>query len=126
MVLVPVLACLCALALGAAQAPPAPASVSALDFGAKGDGVADDTAAIQKALDAVAGTRGVVHLPAGSYRLSGTLHVQDYTTLMGEVARWESGAVRLVVPSPGFAAVRLHHGAGLKAVQISYPNNTHN
>jgi len=47
------------------------------DFGAVGDGKADDTAALQKTLDALAkggaNTRCVLYLPAGSYRTTATL-----------------------------------------------------
>ena len=47
------------------------------EFGAVGDGVADDTAAIQAALDAACAAEsersGIVYLPAGTYRLTGTL-----------------------------------------------------
>ena len=36
-------------------------------FGAVGDGVTDNTAAIQSALDAAAECRGVVQVPPGNY-----------------------------------------------------------
>lgn len=68
------------------------AGFSAADFGAKGDGVADDTAAISKALAAVGSDGGVVHLPAGKYRITGSLSVPQGTTLLGEGARWEGSA----------------------------------
>ncbi|MCX6624151.1 MAG: glycosyl hydrolase family 28 protein [Acidobacteria bacterium] len=68
-------------------------SLNVRDFGAKGDGAAKDTAAIQKALDA-AGARGggTVLLPAGRY-LSGTIHLRSHTTLY-----LENGAVLLASP----------------------------
>jgi polygalacturonase len=52
-------------------------SNSADHFGAKGDGVADDTAALQKAIDTVADTthQGIVFIPEGHYRLTHTLYV---------------------------------------------------
>ena len=42
-------------------------------FGAVGDGVADDTSAIQAAIDAAADAGGVVWFPNGRYRVIGTL-----------------------------------------------------
>lgn len=110
----------------APAAGPKVASANVLQFGAKGDGEADDTAAIQRALDAVAGANGVAHLPAGSYKLSATLVMPHGTTLLGEGVRWENSATKLIVPSPGFAAVRLQHGCSVKGMLISYPNNRKN
>lgn len=46
------------------------------DFGACGDGVAKDTAAIQKAIDAAAERGGTVRLGAGTY-LSGSLYLKS-------------------------------------------------
>lgn len=52
------------------------APVNVRSFGAKGDGVADDTAAIQAAIDAGA-TGGYVRAPAGTYLLSASLQLPD-------------------------------------------------
>lgn len=50
------------------------------DFGAKGDGSADDTAAIQAAIDyAVATGRRSVYFPAGTYIVTSPLHAQVET-----------------------------------------------
>ncbi|MFD0986978.1 glycosyl hydrolase family 28-related protein [Methyloligella solikamskensis] len=46
--------------------------VNVRDTGAKGDGRTDDTRAIQKAIDAVAGTGGTVHVPNGTYMVRAT------------------------------------------------------
>src|SRR5215218_1552283 len=45
------------------------------DFGAVGDGRADDTAALQRALDALVGpgTATGLYIPAGRYRITRTL-----------------------------------------------------
>lgn len=52
-------------------------TVSVKDFGAVGDGVTDDTAAIQSAIDYVvnSATPNTVHFPAGTYKCSDTLEV---------------------------------------------------
>jgi len=64
------------------------ASVQALDvknFGARGDGQSDDTAAFQAAIDAAAKIRGTVYVPTGTYRV-GKLVWHDFTSMVGEPA----------------------------------------
>ena len=52
--------------------------VNVLDFGAKGDGRADDAIAIQKAIDACSSSGGgQVLFPAGHTYLSGPLHLKS-------------------------------------------------
>jgi hypothetical protein len=60
-----------------ARSEPAPLSVR--DHGARGDGKANDTAAIQHTIDAAA-PGGVVLFPPGDY-VSGTLHLRDRLVL---------------------------------------------
>lgn len=52
------------------------------DFGAQGDNVTDDTAAIQAAL-AACPMGGIVYLPTGAYRTSAPLTIPPAVTLMG-------------------------------------------
>jgi hypothetical protein len=70
-------------------------TVSVKDFGAVGDGVADDTAAIQAALDSVVkdsgafdlqfdSRGGTVNIPAGRYLVSSTLTINPGTCLIGD------------------------------------------
>jgi hypothetical protein len=62
-------------------------SISVKDFGAVGDGVADDTTAIQRALNhAKSLGGGEVRIPAGTYNISTTLSISDAAgvTLVGD------------------------------------------
>ncbi len=54
-------------------------------FGARGDGVADDTTAIQTAIDTVQETtvQGIVFIPEGRYRLTKTIYVWPSIRLIG-------------------------------------------
>ena len=54
--------------------------VSVKDFGAVGDGVADDTAAIQAAIDAASASGKIVFVPAGTYRLVPATVIDDEDT----------------------------------------------
>ncbi|HEX5343138.1 MAG TPA: glycosyl hydrolase family 28-related protein, partial [Duganella sp.] len=59
--------------------PPTSEWASVRRFGAKGDGVSDDTAAIQSAID----SQRVVYLPLGAYAVNDTLRLKPDTVLIG-------------------------------------------
>ncbi len=73
--LLPVLMLLCTMETAMSQNPASVVSVR--QFGAVGDGQADDTAALQKALDS--GSR-VVQVPAGTYVIRRSLRIGSDTT----------------------------------------------
>jgi len=79
-------------------------SVNVKQYGAVGDGVADDTAAIQAAADAVSASGGgVVYYPAGTYLVSRGITTTD------------SGTQHLAIRLNNFV---YHKGAGIDATKI--------
>ncbi len=80
-----------------APAEPEPAETPATiynvrDYGAKGNGDADDTAAFQAALDDAAKNGGTVWVPAGRYNITKTLFKKSKVSLKGE-GMWVSTLV---------------------------------
>jgi hypothetical protein len=64
---------------------------SVRDFGAVGDGVTDDTVAVQKAID----SKRVVYLPQGFYMVQDTIRMKPDTVLIG----LHPGVTQLVLPN---------------------------
>ncbi len=114
---------------------------NARDFGAKGDGKTDDTAAFQKALDAAARAGGGTVLASrGNYFFAGHLNVPNAVTLEGI---WKSVPAHTGLRDPGFPKptddgttflvtenagkedappfITLNHNSTLKGVVIFYP-----
>lgn len=60
--------------------------LNVMDFGAIADGINDDFAAIDSAIDALNGNRGVIYFPPGLYRIGTNLHLPDSTILRGASA----------------------------------------
>ncbi len=104
------------------------------DFGAVGDGVTDDTAAVQAAIDA-AGEKGggIVYLPPGKYLIAGSLQVGvgvavlganqaplDIESLAGTVILATGGRDDEEAP-PLF---RMGSGSTVKGVTVYYPDQT--
>jgi hypothetical protein len=115
---------------------PRPGSDRILDVGderfkARADAETDDTGAIQKALDALRGKGGTVFLPAGKYRVDGTLAVPSGVELRGI---WD-GCARpaanthgtLLVTTrdkgneKGAPLIKLAARAGLRGIAVLYP-----
>lgn len=115
------------LAVGSSSAD----ALSVKGFGAVGNGKKDDSAAIQKALDSCAAKGGgTVNLPAGQYRMDGSITIPSGVTLSGE---WEEphhaqltkGTVILAYAGKGKedgpALVSLNPSSGIKGVTFYYP-----
>lgn len=73
------------------------AVINVLDYGAVGDGITDDTAAIQAAIDAAVGIQQVF-IPAGTYKITDTLNLYKGSNIVGinqtqGLASYAAGAV---------------------------------
>jgi putative cell wall-binding protein len=53
------------------------------NYGAKGDGATDDTAAIQAAINAAASSSGTVTFPEGTFKITSTIHPKSNITIRG-------------------------------------------
>ncbi len=74
-------------------------------YGATGNGSSDDTAALQRALNELGTKSDVLYLPAGTYRITGTLYLSDKlnVSILGQdpsntVIRWDgpSGGAMMI------------------------------
>jgi hypothetical protein len=89
--------------------------LNVLDFGAKGDGVTDDTAAIQAALNAFPNGKRIIYLPNGTYLVSQTLSWPAGTPDTGD----DFKNTILQGQSEGAAIIKLIDGAS----DFNDPNN---
>jgi len=122
-------------------------AVSVKAFGAKGDGVTDDTAAFQKAMDSLGQAGGIVQVPVGSYLIKTHLSVPANVTLEGvwtappcptkikapgqpaaapaNDKTWLAGSVLLAVEgagkSTGTPFISLGTNSTLKGITVYYP-----
>jgi Pectate lyase superfamily protein len=106
----------------AAQQPSASELLDARHLGAAGDGKADDTVALQRAIDAAAAKSGGVFLPPGVY-LSRELHVRPGIALIG-VPGWNysfggGSVLRLAdASSPGLLNLTDARGATVEGLSL--------
>ena len=103
---------------------------SAKSAGAKADGVTDDTAAIQSALDQASKAGGRVWLPPARYLVKGSLHIPPGVTLQGveESPVWTeplTGSIILATGGrdneDGPALFELGHSSAVRGVTVFYP-----
>ena len=90
--------------------------LNVLDFGAIGDGVNDDTSAIQAAITAAETNGGQrVYFPAGKYKCTSTINVPTGLTICGDTAGINSFA-NLGTPETGTWFYFNHTGKGFSVV----------
>lgn len=104
------------------------------DFGAKGDGVTDDTNAFQGALFAAERLGGgIVFAPAGKYAIQGNLLIPRSVTLRGDWQNPEQGgsgkgtilyAYAGKGTEDGFAFISMSGGSALTNISVYYPEQS--
>jgi hypothetical protein len=103
------------------------------DYGAKGDGITDDTPAFTNAIARTAALGGgVIFVPPASYAFQGTLNVPDGVTLHGDWQDWTTGSAGAVGTIfkvyagrgliNGTPFIFLNGSTALKGVTIWYPD----
>lgn len=110
------------------------AETDVIYWGAKGDGITDDTLAFQKAIAYAAGLEGgTVFVPAGRYVIRGTLMLPNGVTLQGdspEVSDKDAveGTVLMAYDGRGNADgtpfIRMDSSSALANLSIWYPEQT--
>jgi hypothetical protein len=93
--------------------------VSVKDFGAVGDGVTDDTAAIQAALS---GNHVAIYVPAGRYNITSNLTKSGHTYIYGDGLGASQGSVSFCVKSFSTNSVSfsLRPNPGVQVVRINW------
>jgi hypothetical protein len=129
------------LALSARSLAAGPNVIAVRDFGARGDGRTDDTAAFQKALDAAAASGATVQTGRGSFFFAGHLSIPRGVTLegvwksvpshagirdRGSAKPTDDGTTFLVTENAGKedgpAFISINENATLKGVVLYYPD----
>lgn len=116
--------------------------VNVKDFGAIGNGVADDTAAIQAALNS---GKAIVFLPEGNYKITAPLVISENVTLEGTLqpmttgALWDGATNTWRIPtdtsviqvafgsgsiSQTNSAIRLQNNSCIRGISFYYPSQS--
>lgn len=111
-------------AFGASRAQDAGPTVNVRNYGAKGDGITNDTGAIQRANDAVANTGGTVHFPAGTYSAMGIKQDSNVHFLGGAGAtlRHRNGTTPTPIVTNRLPSTRGSITAGSRSLTVASAN----
>lgn len=89
-----------------------PSAADVRQFGAKGDGETDDTAAIQRAVDS---SRGGVWLPRGEYRITAAITIDLDRVGPASIAGDGTGRLVMAGPGPAIRFLGTHQGSAAPA-----------
>lgn len=109
------------------------------EYGAAGDGIADDTAVIQAAINALPASGGMIRFPTGTYKITSALTVRSNLTLRGS-GRDKTVIAQVTANANGLTGVDVSHlsveglrlngtgagtGTGVKLTRSANPNTGH-
>ncbi|WP_302276316.1 glycosyl hydrolase family 28-related protein [Coprobacter fastidiosus] len=115
------------------------AGYSVTDFGAKGDGITDDTESFQKGLNSLTNVGpskvngGILFVPAGKYVIKGNLNIPKGVTIRGEWKKPEKGqpiegTILMAYAGRGdenaTPLITMEPAAGVMDLAIWYPEQT--
>lgn len=97
------------------------APINIVDYGAVGDGVTDDSSAIQAALNAVTTTGNIVYIPAGTYLIGTTLTPLSNTTIIGVGEKSKF----ITTQTSNFNIIHLYQISNVKITDIGISGNAY-
>jgi hypothetical protein len=106
-------------------------AINVKQFGAVGDGVTNDTAAINAAASAIPAGGGALYLPKGRYAISGTIYLKPATRMVGDgwgsvlaaSTSWPGASMYQLVMNSGYAATTItDHDIIIENMAFDYTN----
>ncbi len=131
--LVVITLCISVSAMNTAQTKQGASATAMSDlsrYGVKADGTTDDTAALQKAIDAAAESGDTVYLPPAKYLVAGSLTVKPGVTIKGaaEAPRWSAPLTGTIILATGGrdteeapALFEMGHSTCVTGLTVFYP-----
>lgn len=92
--------------------------LSPADFGAVGNGVADDTSALQRMLNEAQESRRPIFMPSGIYRIVDSLLIREEVRWVGAGASEDGTVILNDIEDPAKAAINIHVGTGKSIIGL--------
>lgn len=114
---------ICALVASYTMASASSLGLNVMDFGAKADGKADDTAAIQKAITEGAKKKLPVVFPRGDYRVTKPLSITNQSIMGNEPGAWPTDSApmpKILVDHVAGPAITMNEGSSVHGLYFAY------